>query len=427
MRVGVIQFPGTNCERETSMAVKRAGMEAVPILWNENPQTLRDLDGFILPGGFSYEDRSRSGVIAALDPIMEVISEQSTRGKPVLGICNGAQILVEAGLVPGTRDGAVQPGPRIALTPNKRIVGGRIAGTGYYNAWVTLRTETVRSGPDKAVFSSELGGGELMRVPAAHAEGRFVMSDVVHREVESNGLVLFRYTDGHGRPDPEFPVNPNGSIANIAAVTNHAGNVLAIMPHPERTEAGDGIFRSMRRYLETAEYLDPQPAGDTHGVRVNTPPPVYRSTPEALELTVELVITDNEAVSVENALTRRGIPVSIQRRVHWEIVLDGSLSSAERESLIRGIHASGELYNSNKEKPVAIPECVHTGNTFLVRDADDIEGTRVRQILREWFGYRSIESIRHGVLWTICSKEIDAVLESHILMNPVSQKVYRYE
>src|SRR3990167_7643022 len=101
MRIGIIQFPGSNCERETMLAVKRAGMEPVEFLWNESHEKLRSLAGYIIVGGFSYEDRSRAGIIAALDTIISVLREQSEYGKPILGICNGAQILVETGLVPG--------------------------------------------------------------------------------------------------------------------------------------------------------------------------------------------------------------------------------------------------------------------------------------------------------------------------------------
>ena len=104
MKIAIVQFPGSNCERETMLAVQRAGMTPVEFLWNEPREKLREMAGFILIGGFSYEDRSRAGVIAALDPVMQEIKTQSALGKPILGICNGAQILVETGLVPGLED-----------------------------------------------------------------------------------------------------------------------------------------------------------------------------------------------------------------------------------------------------------------------------------------------------------------------------------
>ena len=135
MDIAIIQFPGSNCERETILAVKRAGMVPVEFLWNENIEKLVVCDGYVIVGGFSYEDRSRAGALAALDPIMQVLKAQSELGKPILGICNGAQILVEAGLVPGLEHYAVN----IALTDNKRIKQGKVVGSGFYNAWVNLK------------------------------------------------------------------------------------------------------------------------------------------------------------------------------------------------------------------------------------------------------------------------------------------------
>lgn len=134
MIIGVIQFPGTNCERETSEAIRRAGMQPVSHRWNMSIQRLSSYDGFVIAGGFSYEDRSRSGIIAAQDPIMDAIKIESEKGKPVLGICNGAQILVESGMVPGI-EGYL---PGAALTTNRRVEQGTLLGTGFYNAWITI-------------------------------------------------------------------------------------------------------------------------------------------------------------------------------------------------------------------------------------------------------------------------------------------------
>lgn len=425
MKIGVIQFPGTNCARETVMAVERAGMEAVLLRWNGDHAELRSLDGYILAGGFSYEDRSRSGVIAAMDPVMEEIARESTRGKPVLGICNGAQILVESGLVPG-RAG-------IALTTNKRVVGNRIVGTGFYNAWVTLRAEP--DGPGRDIFTAEIPEGELLRVPAAHAEGRFVMSADTLREIESNGLVAFRYCDEAGYADAEFPVNPNGSVANIAALTNYAGNVMAIMPHPERTPRGDGLFRSLRRYLEarSADSTIPWPEV-SQGQTIPSAPvldpdrlPVFKPLAGSREIIVKLIITDNAAVSVENALNQRGVTASVRRHVHWEILLDSTLAERDREDLLQRIHAAGELYNDNKEIPVSLfgegAEDTHT-RTFLVREKDDIEGRRVHQALLEWFGCDGLVEVKRGVLWTIRTQE--RLRDLHIVINPTAQEGFHY-
>lgn len=242
MRIGIVQFPGSNCERETVLAVKRAGMEPVEFLWNGPKEQLVSFDGYILVGGFSYEDRSRAGILAALDPIMSIIKQQSDLGKPVLGICNGAQILVETGLVPGLSQNEIG----MALTDNKRIQQGRVLGTGFYNAWVSVR---LSAGYQLNAFTRHLKANDILRMPIAHAEGRFVIPPALLAEIEANGLNVFQYCDPQGEIIDEFPINPNGSINNIAAISNKNGNVLALMPHPERTTNGDAIFHSMRDYI----------------------------------------------------------------------------------------------------------------------------------------------------------------------------------
>ena len=133
--IAIVQFPGSNTERETLIACRRIGLNPVEFLWNEPAEKLSDFDGYVIVGGFAYEDRSRAGVIASLDPIMKQLRTETEAGKPVLGICNGAQILVETGLVPGLPDYRLG----IALTDNKRIKGGHVVGVGYYNTWANLQ------------------------------------------------------------------------------------------------------------------------------------------------------------------------------------------------------------------------------------------------------------------------------------------------
>jgi len=159
--IAVIQFPGSNTERETFMACRRAGLNPVEFLWNTSSEKLSEFDGFIIVGGFSYEDRSRSGVIAALDPIMKYIKLESEKGKPVLGICNGAQILVESGLVPGLPEYRLG----IALTDNKRIKGGHLLGVGYYNTWANLKMCVE---PTRCAFTRHLKTEDQIYMPLAH-------------------------------------------------------------------------------------------------------------------------------------------------------------------------------------------------------------------------------------------------------------------
>ena len=413
--VAIIQFPGSNTERETFMACNRAGLNPVEFLWNESHDALKDFSGFIIVGGFSYEDRSRSGVIASIDPIINIIKKESEKGKPVLGICNGAQILVESGMVPGINKYYLSS----SLTNNKRVVNKEVLGTGYYNSWAHI---SCAIDPNKSAFTRLLNSGESIHIPFAHAEGRFVIPESLLEILVNNDQIPFRYCDNNGNIINEFPTNPNGSMYNIAALSNASGNVMAIMPHPERTVNGDKIFLSMHDYINSGYK---QKISFINYKFDNENAKIYTPENKGLEWVVNMIITDNEASSVESALNRIGVYVSIQRMTHWEIIGGGESSYSE-------IEKSGELFNSNKEyiheyKPD------REGVTFLIRQKEDMLGTQKKQSLTERFNIQDINEIRHGVLWNIKVKSgnfdraIKKILDSQILYNPFSQKCYKYE
>ena len=220
-KVAIIQFPGVNCEYETVDAVRSVGLGADLLRWNEDPALLEEALGVIVPGGFSYQDRIRAGVVSAKDHIMDKLSELAAGGRPILGICNGAQVLVESGFIPGIHWERVD----LALAPN--VMEDR---EGYYCSWTYL----LRSGTDCA-WTSAVGNEEIVPIPIAHAEGRFTTDDRnVLDEMRENGQIVLRYCTLAGQTDPSFPTNPNGSLENMAGVCNREGNVLALMPHPER-------------------------------------------------------------------------------------------------------------------------------------------------------------------------------------------------
>jgi phosphoribosylformylglycinamidine synthase len=229
-RVAIVQFPGVNCEAETARALARAGLEPEVFRWTRPARELSAFDAFVLPGGFAWQDRVRAGALAAKDPLVEALAAQAERGRPVLGICNGAQVLVEAGLVPG--GGAIE----LALARNRMP-----DRDGYQSLWVRCRVEE-----SACVFTRHLEPGALLPLPVAHGEGRFTSARKgLLDELAGSGQVPLRYADERGEPTLEFPANPNGSAGAAAAVCNARGNVLAMMPHPERVLDLGAIARSV--------------------------------------------------------------------------------------------------------------------------------------------------------------------------------------
>jgi phosphoribosylformylglycinamidine synthase len=228
--VAVLQFPGVNCEAETVRALERAGLAAEVFRWTRPARQLSAFDAFVIPGGFSHQDRVRAGAIAAKDPLVGTLAEHAEAGRPVLGICNGAQVLVEAGLVPGGR------GVALALARNRMP-----DREGYQSRWVRCRVEE-----SACVFTRRLEPGTVLALPVAHGEGRFTAADsAVMPDLLAAGQVPLRYVDAAGEPATSWPDNPNGSEVAAAAVTNARGNVLAMMPHPERVLELGAVARSI--------------------------------------------------------------------------------------------------------------------------------------------------------------------------------------
>jgi len=277
MKIAVLQFPGTNCEFETLVAVKEVGMDGEIFRWNRPAGELSGFDGFVIPGGFSYQDRLRAGVIASKEPVMSALKEEACKGKPIIGICNGFQILVETGLLPGNVNASGEESREwcgkgsgkvdMALAQNVMVSQGKIVRRGYYCDWVNLRHEAP---PRRCGGSFAIERGALLKIPIAHGEGNLVTTTPgLMKKLNDEGQVVFRYCDKNGRIINEFPFNVNGSTESIAAICNEQGNVLGMMPHPERAffawqlpafdprkqrpdEPGPGrrVFESMKRYIE---------------------------------------------------------------------------------------------------------------------------------------------------------------------------------
>jgi phosphoribosylformylglycinamidine synthase I len=217
-RIAVLTFPGTNSEDEALRLLRDCGGDAQLVHWSR-AETLAGFDGYVLPGGFAYEDRIRAGAISAHDRMMDFVIEGALAGKLVLGVCNGAQILLEAGLVPGT--GEIRR-PTAAFTHNAPVPHFVCR-----HAYVKLTIE-----PSRSPITAGLPKEALIPSYAAHGEGRLAASDAELRKIVDGGQLAFVYARADGTPDGESV--PNGSALGCAGLINREGNVLAIMPHPER-------------------------------------------------------------------------------------------------------------------------------------------------------------------------------------------------
>jgi phosphoribosylformylglycinamidine synthase subunit PurQ / glutaminase len=231
MKIAVIQFPGSNCDQDCLRALTDGLRIPAEYLWHKET-SVSGFDAVVLPGGFSYGDYLRCGAIARFSPIMRAVVRAANEGMPVIGVCNGFQILCEAGLLPG------------ALIRNQSLR--------FVCELVWLRVET-----DETPFTARLDKESLLRMPVAHGEGCYLADEATLAALRSNGQVVFRYVDESGRVTRES--NPNGSMLNIAGICNEARNVVGMMPHPDRawdrrlgSEDGKLLFESLIGTLESA-------------------------------------------------------------------------------------------------------------------------------------------------------------------------------
>ena len=228
MKFGVVVFPGSNCDRDCFYVIKNILNQPVKYVWHKDTR-LNDFDCIILPGGFSYGDYLRTGAIARFSSIMKQVSDFAQRGGLVIGICNGFQILLESGLLPG------------AMLRNK-------------NLHFICKYVYVKIGNDKTPFTNLCDRNQILKIPIAHNEGNYYITKSGLKNLEENKQIVFYYCDQNGNIDENS--NPNGALANIAGIVNKRGNVLGMMPHPERSseaelgsEDGLLVFRSIAKWL----------------------------------------------------------------------------------------------------------------------------------------------------------------------------------
>jgi phosphoribosylformylglycinamidine synthase len=224
LKFGIVVFPGTWSDRDTHHAVSGVLGQDAEYIWHGD-EKLDQFDAIVLPGGFSYGDFLRCGAIARFSPVMEAVTAFSERGGPVIGICNGFQVLCESGLLPGV------------LMRNNHLE--------FRCIWTDLRVEN-----SSTIFTSASIEGQILHIPMSHGEGNYQADADTIKRLEDNGQVVFRYADANGDVTPD--INPNGSINNIAGIVNERGNVLGMMPHPEKAcekliggDDGNVIFTSI--------------------------------------------------------------------------------------------------------------------------------------------------------------------------------------
>ena len=329
--IAVLSFPGNNCEVESLRAIKDSGMEARFFRWNDDRSKLKDVDGYFVPGGFSYEDRGRSGMVAARDSLMQFLHEESTAGKAIIGNCNGAQILVESGLIP------LDAGLRMCLARNVIETERGSEAVGFLNEWVWIK-RTCKPGRCATAFFEG-----IMHLPMAHGEGRFTTKDKdMIDELKKNDQIAFSYCDAEGNVSTDPIVTPNGSLFAIAGICNPAGNVVALMPHPERTPGGKPYFDSLKQWFSTprrgAVILG-------HDSRASMPAPQGKYSlgnrkSKSTEIFIDTIIVNNEERTVEQAAKRIAPRLKLKQ---WKYI---SLQSDALDYIFSNI----AVFNPNKER-----------------------------------------------------------------------------
>lgn len=361
-KVAILSFPGNNCEVESLRAIKNAGMEAVFFRWNDDIARLTDVDGYFIPGGFSYEDRGRSGMVAARDPLMKFLHEESAHGKTIIGNCNGAQILVESGLIP------LNLGLRMSLARNAVEKDGTFQGVGFLNEWVWIRPTCAK---DRCATSNWEG---TMHLAVAHGEGRFTTRDPdVIVELKKNHQIAFQYCDEAGNVSEDPVVTPNGAMFAIAGLCNPAGNVVALMPHPERTPGGDPYFQSFKRWLERGRAPAKEASASAWKWKVED------RKPHAVEIFIDTIITNNEERTVEQAARRVAPSLTLKQwkylalpgETHESILKHiGNFNPNKERAFVR-IQGKMHRWNSDAKRTEVMTEEILQGISLLRRDIPD--------------------------------------------------------
>lgn len=336
-KLAILSFPGNNGDVENVRTMKRCGFDPFVFRWNDDKEKLKDVSAYFIGAGFSYEDRGRAGLVAGRDPLFAFLHEEAAKGKVIVGHCNGCQMLVESELIP--------LGNELKMCMGRNAIDGEAVG--FRNEWIWITPTCQR---DRCATSDWSGA---MHIPIAHGEGRFVTKDPdLIQELQNNDQIAFSYCDAEANVHTDPPYCPNGSTIGIAGICNPAGNVVAMMPHSERTPNGDPFFKSIHQWLERHP-IDQSTNADrsVNDATVDVP----SREPTGVEIFIDTKIVNNEERTVEQAL-HRILPSLKLRQLRYL-----SLSSDSPREVLRTI----SVFNPNKEYAL-----IRRGNDFFKWNPD---------------------------------------------------------
>lgn len=394
--IAIPSFPGSNGEVDNVRTLKRCGFDCFVFRWNDSLEKLATVDGYFFGAGFSYEDRGRSGMVAARDPLFQFMREESEKGKVIIGNCNGAQVLIESGLLP-------LPGTLSMCLAHNAIQSndGSWKSPGFLNQWVWITPSCKK---DRCATSDWSG---TLHIPIAHGEGRFTTKDPdLLRELEARDQIAFRYCTADGVVLAETPVTPNGSMSAIAGICNPEGNVVALMPHPERTEQGDPYFHSVKKWITS----HPKRSSKFVSTTVNSPISLETQTRLPFEIFIGTLITNNEERTVERALQRLVPSVAIRQ---WKYVGSRANSVKELLSTLSFFNPHKEVayvrfdnqihhWNSDKRKLEKSSSQLFKGLVLLRRNEPDTFGTSLGDGFETGVCYDCTNTTESDILRSAC-------------------------
>ncbi len=367
-------FPGSNGEVDNAKTLKRCGFDCFVFRWNDSLEKLKDVDGYFFGAGFSYEDRGRSGMVAARDPLFDHMRREAANGKVIIGNCNGAQVLVESGLIP------LGDGLRMCLAHNAlKKHDGSFESPGFLNEWVWI---TPACKNDRCATSNWSGS---LHIPIAHGEGRFVTRDKdLIDQLKKEDQIAFQYCDADGNVSDQSPTTPNGSTLAIAGICNREGNVVALMPHPERTPLGDPYFLSILQWMKkrSAHRLPMEEESRRTGKNFAH---IGDRKPLPVEIFIDTIITNNEERTVEQAARRVAPEIVLKQYRYIGLHADNSslllskLSFFNPNKEIAYMKRAGVLHrwDSSARKAVPLSKNIFSGTALLRRDFPDMTGSSI--------------------------------------------------